>query len=285
MSELKKGTLLDFGRYRILKKIGSGGFSYVYLAEDIKEKKYVAIKESFSPNKCIRDNNAKIVNGRIDKNSDKFDSCQKRFVDEYNMLKNMIHPNIVRVYDLFEDNHTYYYTMEYIEGKSLNEYIKHENGLKEQVAVNIIREVCKAISDVHNHNICHYDINPNNILLRKGTMQPILIDFGLAKKYKSKDEKLDNSYRTLTIAYSPLELFEKDGMDYFSPQSDIFSLGATLYTAIIGSPPPSLKEIWHGALKENVKKMSLKVQNAIIASMQIIKDNRPSDVGAFVNML
>ena len=91
--------------------------------------------------------------------------------------------------------------------------------------------------------------------------------------------------RTLTIAYSSLELFEKGGIDCFSPQTDIFSLGATLYTSIIGDVPPTLKEIWHGALKKKVCKMSVKIQEAILASMQIIKEQRPANIPEFLNML
>lgn len=204
------------------------------------------------------------------------------FKNEALLLRKLDHPNIIVSFEFFEENGTCYNVMPFIKGVSLSEHIKMEGSLSEVESSRIIYLIAKAIKYIHSKNICHFDIKPENIMLQNGN--PILIDFGLSRNYT--DSHLGESiFQTISAGYAPLELFEKNGINTFSPETDIFGLGATLYSMLTGETPPLLKSIWHGALLKNIKDLSDPLQMTIKTSMQIIPSRRFRSIDSFIQSL
>lgn len=278
---LRNNTLIGNSRFKIIKTIGRGGFGFIYLATDANHKKY-AIKEFFIDRGFIRntDNTSVICDPNYNKNKEHF--YRKMFKNEALLLRKLDHPNIIVSFEFFEENGTCYNVMPFIKGVSLSEHIKMEGSLSEVESSRIIYLIAKAIKYIHSKNICHFDIKPENIMLQNGN--PILIDFGLSRNYT--DSHLGESiFQTISTGYAPLELFEKNGINTFSPETDIFGLGATLYSMLTGETPPLLKSIWHGALLKNIKDLSDPLQMTIKTSMQIIPSRRFRSIDSFIQSL
>lgn len=278
---LRNNTLIGNHRFKIIKTIGQGGFGFTYLAVDSNLKKY-AIKEFFIGRHFIRDRDEITVLCLPNYNKNKERFYRKMFLNEAIVLNELSHPNIITSFELFEENNTYYNVMPYIRGVALSDYIKSKGLLSEDESIRIICLIAKAIKYIHSKNICHLDIKPENIMLQNDN--PILIDFGLSRNYN--DPNLEEYlFQTISAGYAPLELFEKNGVDFFSPETDVFGLGATLYSMLTGSTPPLLKSIWHGALLKNIKSLSIPLQMTIKTSMQIIPQRRFRTIENFIQSL
>lgn len=161
--QLNNGTLLHGGAYKIEEVLGQGSFGITYLAIHTALNKKVAIKEFF-----MKELNGRGEDGSIMGMSDGSLSMNyaQKFKKEALNLASLEHPNIVRITDSFEDNGTFYYVMDYIEGENLNDYIKH-NRVSQQEAVDIIRDVAKALMYMHEEkHMLHLDLKPGNIMRR-----------------------------------------------------------------------------------------------------------------------
>lgn len=178
--QLTKGTLLHGGTYKIEKVLGQGSFGITYLAEHVHLRRKVAIKEFF-----MKELNSRSEDGSITGMSDgslSYNYAQKFKKEAFN-LSRLDHPNIVRVTDSFEDNGTFYYVMDFIDGMNLNDYIKSSSP-SEQTAVGIIKEVANALEYMHEEKqMLHLDLKPGNVMRRKSDGHVFLIDFGLSKHY------------------------------------------------------------------------------------------------------
>ena len=190
MQHLQSNTKLQGGKYRIEKLLGQGGFGITYLAEQTLLKKKVAIKEFFIRDLCSRDNTANV---HAITQAEMVERYRLKFFKEAQILANLNHPDIVRVTDVFEENDTVYYVMEYVEGESLAEIIKETGPLQESKALHYISKVANALEYIHKSNINHLDIKPANIMIRREDNEPIIIDFGVSKQY---DEKKDQTTTT-----------------------------------------------------------------------------------------
>lgn len=148
------------GRYKILKVIGGGGMANVYLARDIILERDVAIK---------------IL--RLDFSDD--DEFIRRFRREAQSATSLAHPNIVSIYDVGEEDNIYYIVMEYVEGKTLKQYIQQNAPLHPREALNLMEQIVSAIAHAHENQIVHRDIKPHNILIDNlGNIK--VTDFGIA---------------------------------------------------------------------------------------------------------
>lgn len=225
-------TLAD--RYTMGTVLGFGGFGITYRAWDTKLQKMVAIKEYY-PNGIVNripgEKEVIIFSGNREK---EFINGKRRFLDEArNMARFSTHPNIVHVFDFFEDNHTAYIVMEFLDGISFKQYIKNNKGrVAVNEAVDIVMSVLEALKAIHKARIVHRDISPDNIFIcQGGTIK--LIDFGAARFSSGEEEK------TLSIVlkpgYAPPEQYinrSKQG-----PWTDIYAVGGVLYRAITGHLP------------------------------------------------
>ncbi len=216
--------------YEIRKVLSSGGFSFVYLARD-QDKKTVAIKEYLPTSIALRTNGATVL-----PNTDNvalFRHGLKCFFDEGLSLAKIDHKNIVRVLNFFRANDTVYMVMQYERGKSLQDYILGQiDSVAERFIRRVFAELCNGLREVHTQKLLHLDIKPANIYIRFDG-SPVLLDFGSARQALNENmSKISPSY-TPGFA-SPEQYYDRKVL---GPWSDIYSLGATMYSCITRSSP------------------------------------------------
>ena len=232
--DLVPGTLLKDGRYIIGEQVGAGGFGIVYKAWDTKLETIVAIKEFFVSRLMTRAEGLKEVIVS-QKSIEEFRYRKQRFLAEARTMARFgTHKNITNVLEFFEENGTAYIVMELLEGMTLSDYLKQCGGkLDYEFAVEIALEVGNALKSMHENNIIHKDVAPDNIFICSGREIRIkLMDFGAARLADSTDEVIDI---ILKPGYSPPEQYDKTGS--IGPWTDIYALGATLYAILTGVKP------------------------------------------------
>ncbi|MCH5225422.1 MAG: protein kinase [Muribaculaceae bacterium] len=243
-SGLKKGTLLHHGMYRIERILGSGGFGITYLATDLGLERLRAIKEFFPKDYCDRDETTSHVTLGTSNTAEFVDKLKKKFIKEARNIANLDqHQGIITIHAVFEENNTAYYVMDYIEGENLSEIVKRDGPLAIEKAIKYITEVGNALNYVHEHHINHLDIKPANIMIRRKDDSPILIDFGLSKQYDSEGLQTSTTPTGISHGYAPFEQYKEGGVKEFSPQTDVYSLAATLYYIVSGKVPPHATDL------------------------------------------
>ena len=261
MQNLQTNTTLQGGKYRIERVLGQGGFGITYLAVQTSLERNVAIKEFFMKDFCSRDNtmmttgSAKIV-----------EQCRKKFVKEARNLARLSHPNIIGVIDIFEENETVYYVMPYLTGGSLEDYVKKNGPLSESETMKYVRQIASALKYMHEEqNICHYDVKPANILLdNKGNA--VLIDFGISKNYDANGHETTTTPIGMSEGYAPIEQYQQN-VEEFSPVSDVYALGATLYFLLHGKRPVSAVHRASGTELLISEQLSREIRDIINISM------------------
>ena len=231
---------LTLGGYRIVKKIAVGGFSIVYLAEDA-EGHAVAIKEYLPSALAVRTEGA-LQPTVAAEHVELYRIGLKYFFDEGRVLAGIVHPNVVRVLNFFRAHDTVYLVMGYEHGRSLQEHITHRRQKRDKPLISetairrMFGQVMEALREVHACKLLHLDLKPANIYLRAdGT--PILLDFGAARQILHAD--LSKLYPMYTPGFAAPELSTKKGL---GPWTDIYSLGASIFTCMVGVPPQSANE-------------------------------------------
>ena len=222
--QLPANTLLQGGKYRIIKCIGQGGFGITYEAMQSGLDRKVAIKEFFMKDFCEREDDATHVTIGTRSSRDMVANYRNKFIKEAKTIAALSNVHIIRIYDIFEENNTAYYVMEYLGGGSL----KEKSGLGEKQSVAYILQVADALQYIHDRKIMHLDVKPSNIMLQPGD-EAVLIDFGVSKRYDDGGGQTSSTPVGISKGYAPLEQYVKDGISTFSPATDIYSLGATLY--------------------------------------------------------
>ena len=279
------GTLLQGGKYKILRYISSGGFGCTYEAKYEEMDSIVAIKEFFVKDFCNRDNSGAISVATQNK-VELVGRLKKKFIEEAQALFKMHHHNIVRVTDKFEENNTAYYVMDYIDGKPLSALIDEKGRLGEEEALGYIRQTASALEFVHKHNRLHLDVKPQNIMIdHEG--KAVLIDFGVSKQYDEVNGENTSTLLGYTPGYAPIEQ-SGSGVTEFTPATDIYSLGATLYKALTGATPiPAHQRASSKRLKELQfpEGINPATREAVECSMQLYVDNRPQSVEEFLSLL
>ena len=288
MQQLKNGTTLQGGKYKIIRMLGRGGFGITYLAENTMLDGKVAIKEFFFKEYCNRDEETSHVTIPTDGNREIVERFKAKFIKEARTIFKLNYPNIVRILDIFEENGTAYYVMEYIEGESLNEMVKRRGAIPEAEAIGYIKEVGSALTYIHGKNINHLDIKPGNLMKRRDNNKIQVIDFGVAKQYDAAtSEGTTTTPVGISHGYSPSEQYQKNGVQTFSPQSDVYALAATLFKLLTGNTPPEAIVVQdEGLPKEELrmKGVSETVVSAIEAAMQT-RTKRTQSVAEFIKNL
>jgi serine/threonine-protein kinase len=229
--DLPPGTSLAGGRYVVGRVLGHGGFGITYEATDTALGRRVALKELF-PDGAVRHTTQLIPPTRLGPTG--FFEARQRFIEEARTLAQFNHPGIVRVFDVFEENGTAYLAMEFLEGETLGRRIERWGPRPQEEVEEIARKVAEALEVVHQAGLLHRDIKPDNLFLTPDG-RVVLIDFGAARDY-AQGRTVAHT-RMVTPGYAPLEQYASSAR--LGPYTDIYALGATLYHALSGSPPPA----------------------------------------------
>ena len=283
---LANNTLLQVGKYKIVGHISSGGFGNTYQGVHTMMDTPVAIKEFFPKTFCNRDDNTSHMTVATQSNRELVDKLRKKFIEEAKAIFKMNHPNIVKVHDIFEENGTAYYVMDYIDGKSLGDIVKQRGALPEAEAVDYIRQVANALKYVHSLNRLHLDIKPGNVMV-DATGHAMLIDFGASKHYDMESgENTSTLMGVNTKGYAPVEQLTQS-FTKFSPATDIYALGATLYKLLTGITPPDANLLM--AKEETLAPLpsciSKSTHNAVLKAMTQIRADRPQTIDVFLGLL
>lgn len=292
---LTPGTIIQSPRrrYKIIKKLGQGGFGITYLVEGpVKVDNIVvnvrfALKEHFISSLCSRESATQQVSFSSPVAAE-VQNSMRSFIKEASRLQdlNVAHRNIVKINEVFEANNTAYYVMEYLEGETLADYIEREGPLTFEQASYFLRPVAEAVAELHAQRLTHYDIKPANIILARGTdgepPRPVLIDFGLSKHYDHE------GHATSTVAsggyspgYSPVEQYA--GIKTFVPQADVYALAATLWHCLTGKAPAESVTAPVNTIDTALAGVASPGQiNALRHAMAIVSEERSPDASAFV---
>ena len=280
---LKQGTLLQGGKYRIEKVLGQGGFGITYLAEQVMLGRKVAVKEFFIKELCNRDGATSHVSVGSTGSIGMVERFKEKFLKEARLIAAMDNNHIVRIYDIFEENDTAYYIMENIDGGSVDALVK-DRALQETYALKIIKEVGSALEYIHMQNILHLDVKPSNILLRKNG-DAVLIDFGISKRYDDAGGQTSTTPVGISKGYAPIEQYNQ-GLQNFSPATDVYSLGATLFKLLTGQTPPEAPSLLDDdEFPECPVKVSSSYWSAIEKALEPRKKNRYQTVNDFIEAL
>ncbi|MCQ2254431.1 MAG: protein kinase [Bacteroidaceae bacterium] len=280
MHHLSSGTLLQGGRYEIKRFIAAGGFGCTYEGVHTGLDKRVAIKEFFVKDFCNRDETTSQITVGVTAKSALFQKLRRKFEEEARALAKLNHPSIVKVSDVFNENGTSYYVMDYIDGPSLKNIVDTKGPLTETDAVRYILQVADALEYVHKNNRLHLDVKPGNIMINaEGKAQ--LIDFGASKQYEEESGENTSTVAGFTVGYAPTEQMGND-IKTFTPATDVYSLGATLYNILSGIKPISAATISSGEKQKPLPPhISMVTRNAIEKAMQINKNLRPQSMAEF----
>ena len=283
--QLKPNALIERGKYRIIDALGHGGFGITYLAEQVMTKRKVCIKEFFPKGYYSREDDSSSVRISSQEFSENMERFKAKFIKEAQTIASLDHSNIIHIHDAFEENGTAYYVMEYVEGGSLRDIVKEQGPLSESDAKRYIRAVASALSYIHEQKINHLDVKPGNIMVRTKDDSAILIDFGLAKHYDIVGDQTSSTPVGISHGYAPIEQYTSGGVKEFSPSTDIYGLGATLYYLVTGLVPPHATDVGEEGLPKLPDHLSHGVCQAIERSMQYWRKDRPQSVKEFLKLL
>jgi serine/threonine-protein kinase len=201
-------------RYRVERILGEGGMATVYLAEDLKHHRKVAVK-------VMRPELAATLGS-------------ERFLREVEIAARLSHPHILPMYDSGEANGLLYYVMPYVEGESLHARLRRENQLPVDEAMRLAREISEALAYAHDHGIIHRDIKPANILLSAG--HALVADFGIARAVGAGGASLTQTGLAIgTPQYMSPE--QATGASDVDGRTDVYAVGSILYEMIAGEAP------------------------------------------------
>lgn len=278
---LEPGRILA-GRYILGRVLGQGGFGITYLAWDSRERTRVALKEFFPDNLVMRQPGATQVTLLTADREENFLFGREQFLSEAKTLAQFAgNPNIVGVYSYFEENGTAYFTMEYVQGKSLKEYLREREGrLSWDEAVKRLVPIMDALQEVHAKGIVHRDIKPDNIYITEDGHAKLL-DFGSARySLGDRSRSLDV---VLTAGYAPKEQYARHGRQ--GPYTDIYSLAACFYACLSGRVPTESVERMYDDDLPQLSAMGVKLpaqaEDAILKGLSIRGEDRWQSIADF----
>jgi serine/threonine-protein kinase len=204
MQHLQPNTTLQGGKYRIERVLGQGGFGNTYSGYNTVFDERVAIKEFFMQGINDRDGNTGSISVSLERNLQQFEEQREKFKKEALRIRKLSNPHIIKVHDLFEENGTVYYVMDFVDGENLAERLKRTGApLNETEVQNILPQLLDALKTVHDAGIWHLDLKPANILIDK-TGNVKLIDFGASKQFNAqKGGATTSTAISYTNGYAP----------------------------------------------------------------------------------
>lgn len=297
-TSLAIGTILhgEAYDYKIMDVLGQGTFGITYKAKvemkgalgRLDSNMYVAVKEFFMKEVNGRENSS--VTSGSTSNGGLFYYYRDKFEREARNLSTLSHPNIVKVLEAFHANGTTYYSMEYIDGISLDKKIAQspQGRMPLTEAIETLKQISAAIAFMHSRNMLHLDVKPGNVMMRKdGTA--VLIDFGLSKQYTSDGEpESSTKVGAGTPGYAPIEQASYHEGKGFPTMMDVYALGGTLFKMLTGQRPSEASEILNeGFPTDSLRQLFIpdNIVNSISKAMAPLKKDRWQTVDEFVKHL
>lgn len=297
-TSLAIGTILhgEAYDYKIMDVLGQGTFGITYKAKvemkgalgRLDSNMYVAVKEFFMKEVNGRENSS--VTSGSTSNGGLFYYYRDKFEREARNLSTLSHPNIVKVLEAFHANGTTYYSMEYIDGISLDKKIAQspQGRMPLTEAIETLKQISAAIAFMHSRNMLHLDVKPGNVMIRKdGTA--VLIDFGLSKQYTSDGEpESSTKVGAGTPGYAPIEQASYHEGKGFPTMMDVYALGGTLFKMLTVQRPPEASEILNeGFPTDSLRQLFIpdNIVNSISKAMAPLKKDRWQTVDEFVKHL
>ena len=297
-TSLAIGTILhgEAYDYKIMDVLGQGTFGITYKAKvemrgalgRLDSNMYVAVKEFFMKEVNGRENSS--VTSGSTSNGGLFYYYRDKFEREARNLSTLSHPNIVKVLEAFHANGTTYYSMEYIDGISLDKKIAQspQGRMPLTEAIETLKQIGAAIAFMHSRNMLHLDVQPGNVMMRKdGTA--VLIDFGLSKQYTSDGEpESSTKVGAGTPGYAPIEQASYHEGKGFPTMMDVYALGGTLFKMLTGQRPPEASEILNeGFPTDSLRQLFIpdNIVNSISKAMAPLKKDRWQTVDEFIKHL
>lgn len=279
---LADGTVLNGGGngpYTIYSRLGRGGFGITYAARSMAGV-HVAIKEFFPKGLCSRDpfTGSLIVDDF--ENLETVHRLRERFVRESQNIAQCDHRNIVHIIETFEENGTAYMVMEHVEGRTLKQIVNQEECTIDWT-IEMTKVLAQALQYLHNRNITHLDIKPDNIIVKEGNV-PVIIDFGLSRKYDEAGSTDSNLVAAISKGYTAIEQYQPKPK--FSPESDIYSLAATCVFMLNKQTPPEPSETLASNLTFPARTPK-KVRQALAHALEFSPAKRTDTMGQFLGEL
>lgn len=266
------------GKYRVDRYLSSGGFGNTYVITNLQFEELFAMKEFFMKGINERNDDNTTISVSNKTNRPQFEQQREKFKKEARRLRKLRNKHIVQVHDLFEENGTSYYVMDFVDGESLSNHMKRTNKqLSEKEVLAILPQVLDALEAVHDKGIWHLDLKPGNIMV-EGNGNVVLIDFGASKQMSASE-----GYTTTTTAmcytqgYAPPEQIDQN-MSQIGPWTDLYALGATLYNLLTMNQPPLVSEMFGKNAFVYPVSVSEKTKNLIRWMMKPNRESRPQSV-------
>ncbi|MGB7711612.1 MAG: WG repeat-containing protein [Microcoleus sp.] len=254
--------------YTIEREIGDGGFGITYLTFKKNGQKVVI----------------KTLNDKVQQRPD-FAKLQEDFLNEALRLAKCPHPHIAKVGPVFQEGRLWCMVMDYIDGGNLADRVVQKGILPEDEALIYIEQIGEALTVVHQQGLLHRDIKPQNIMLRQGKKEAVLIDFGIAREFTPNLTQTHTQF--LTDGYAPIEQYYKRNKR--GAYTDIYALAATLYSLLTGVVPVSAFDRESGVPLEPPKRLNPKISDqinqAILKGMALKPHNRPQSMDDWLKML
>ncbi len=253
------------GKYRVLERIGSGGMSSVYLCEHKYMRRRAAVK--VLPTSMAED-----------------PAALERFYLEARAVAALDHPNIVRAYDVDQDDDLHYLVMEYVEGLSVQELVRKEGPLAPARAAEFMRQAALGLQHAHDTaGLVHRDIKPGNLIVDKaGTLK--ILDLGLARFFHEENESITQKYDETVLGtadyLAPEQILDSHSVDI---RADVYSLGTTLYYCLAGKAPFAegtipQKLIWHQTRQpKSIRRVRPEVPAALEAVLMKMMAKDPNE--------
>lgn len=280
---LTRDTTLQNNKYRIDHILGQGGFGITYQGRQTGLDRLVAIKEFFLKDACERKEGQTWVS-MSQGNWERTKKFRQKFLKEAQMIAKLRHPRIIRIIDVFEENNTAYYVMEYQCNGSLKGLVELNGPLPEEVSLGYIRQIADALDYIHRRQMLHLDIKPDNVMLDEES-NAVVIDFGLSKRYDDQGQAISETPLGVSRGYTPIEQYKAGGIRNFSPCADIYALGATFYFLLTGQRPPEALELINSSLPPLPEGISKQTVEAILRAMRPLQKERPQTIAEFLKLL
>ncbi|MBD2033492.1 protein kinase [Leptolyngbya sp. FACHB-321] len=262
------GQQLQGGKYTLDEELGRGGFGITFKATHHFLGQTVVIK---TLNESLR-------------HEPDYADYQRKFQDEARRLALCVHPNIVRVSDFFIEAGQAYMVMDYLRGPNLEALVLPNQPLPEAIAIHYARQIGSALKVVHQNGLLHRDIKPQNIILRQGTQEVVLIDFGIAREFTPGSTQ--NHTSLISAGYAPIEQYLSE--EKRTPATDVYGLAATLYALLTARVPTASILRDRQPLpdpRELRPELSAATNQAVIRGMAVDVGYRPASMDEWLALL